>query len=203
MLAADRSAAAAKIIGLTKGARRRKRRLQGEAHEFSMQAEDARYGIEALFVPLIGHLMALREEVPGLLEPAIRIGTQFPANLAHPATDADLAAVEAHIDGEAPKPRFRAVAENGQERAERHVDAFCVYESQRLEAGGGRDPIWTLQACVEWDAFAAVECLDKTVHLKSADDRRLADFDGDEGNRERIFSWVREERPNFKTRSAR
>ncbi len=193
----DRRSAANAILGITKGARRRKRGLEREGDEFEQRNETARFHLESALTSIVCHVMALGEDVPGAVDAAVCLAHSFPSCAGEPDLDSVLATLEATLLGLEQRPLRREVLDGGRTRIERHRDGICTYAKEHLEAREG--DVWLEGAFVAWSAIAKVERVDGEVALRGESGDTLASlFPHDEAGKERVFSWVREERPEMR-----
>lgn len=196
-LADDRRNAAAKIIGLTKSGRRRKRNLNEDAQEFQLKADDARYTFEAELTKLGCDLMGLRETVPAVVEPLVGLVRDYPACAGRPHADGQLGQIDGALVGAPGATAMRLeLAEEASRRAERHVDGIFVAESERIESGG-EQAVWLIKGEAAWQAIEKVEHIDGSVELHGPDGV-LASLSASDDNQALIFGWVREKRPDLR-----
>ncbi len=193
----DRRAAADAIIGISKSARARKRSLSREGDEYEERTEAARKRLEGALAPLMGHVMALAEETPAAVELAVKLARGFPAIAGERQTDADLATLEGMLAGTETPPPLRIDAVEEIDRAERHRDGVCLYESERFEAKSGS--VWLEKSFAGWSGFSLVEWIDGDVKLRDASGETLISvYASEPAKRDRVFGWVREARPELR-----
>lgn len=194
----DRRAAANAIVGLTQGARRRKASLDRQGDEFEQRTEPARRQLESTLARLVGHVMALAEELPAAVDVAVRLASGYPNTAGEAAADTALAELEALLAGaSAPPPLRLDVVHDGSRRAERHRDGLALYEAERLTATAGE--VQVEKDFVRWSGMALVECIDGDVVVRNAGREEAARVHArDDASRERVLGWVRAERPDMR-----
>lgn len=201
----DRLTAAGQIVGLSKGARRRKETLLEEAREFNAAGDSARYELENAVTALVGRLLALGEQQPECRDVAVEIGQNFPEDL--DTLSGRLATAERVLTGR------NAVAldwVNSKEcRVERHEDGLHLFEGAKLVTRSER--IWLRRGFIAWDSIGLVEVIEGEIKILRGSVRSLDnDLSGvdptglardlplafGESNGT-LLRWIREQRPEF------
>jgi hypothetical protein len=155
-----------------------------------------RVDFESTLLSLLRPLMPLGAEAPKLLDVAVQLGAGGHGNAGHASVDPLLAWLVGNLEGGSePAPRARQSLTQHNRRVERHVDAICVYEGQRLENGLGER--WTLEGAADFQNIAIAERADGATTLLDAQARRLVHVSVDENGHDTIWKWLRTERPDL------